>query len=66
LEFYKKLLIELIKRYGLAKEKDFGQLRKERRVFATILTQSNAEIVSQHCLGVEIMQRIIEGLRREP
>ena len=38
-------------------------MTKERKLYASILTESNSNIVSQHCLGVELMQRILEVMR---
>ena len=38
LDMYKKILVELIKRYGLAKEKDFSCMNKQRQIFSSILS----------------------------
>ena len=52
LEGYRKILVELVRRYGLAREKDFSCMLEHRQIFASILTDSNTSIVSQHMLGV--------------
>lgn len=63
---YKKILMELIRKYKLNQERDFSCLKKERMVFATLLTESNAEIMQMHCKGVEIMERVIDQVSKHP
>jgi hypothetical protein len=56
---YRKILWELVKRFGLGQEKDFSILKQYRQTYAKVLTESNTEIVLQHCLGIEAMIRVV-------
>jgi hypothetical protein len=63
---YQRVLMELIKRYGLDREKDFSCMREARKVYSIILTESNAEIVQRHCKGMEILQRVVKAIQKVP